>query len=309
MTPAEYRLLVLILAWILVSIPLALLVWQVCFRARPVHPVIPHEDAAPAGTFLDVALPPSLPPPVELGIPVRHWKPVDGWVALGAVLVLSRLMGPLATGPGNAVDFDLSPQVLLVNLAFQLALGGLLLFYLGVGRQLNLVRIFGLNRQPLLLIPVQAFLWLVLAFILVSVATLLLTPSLLKLLGQDEASPQLMITALRQSPDSNIRMLTALTVCLGAPFMEELLFRGFFYSTAKRFMHWSYAAVGSALFFAIIHGNVLSFIPLTVLGLVFTAAYEQSKCLLVPMLMHASFNLIQISLIFYFPHLLQQLEK
>lgn len=307
MTSAEHRLLTLILAWIIVSIPLALLVWQVWFRQRPVHPVIPHEDAVPAGSFLDVALPPSQPMPVERGIPVRHWKAVDGWVALGVVLVLSRLMGPLAVSP-EGDHFDLTPEVLWVNLVFQLTMGGLLLFYLGAGRHFNLVKLFGLNRQPLWKVLVQACLWLVPGIILLMLVTGLSTPYVLKLLGQAETAPQSIITALQHAPDSKIRLLTALSVGLGAPFMEELVFRGFFYSVAKRFTHWSYAAVASSLFFAIVHGNVLSFLPLTLLGLLFTAAYERSKSLLVPMVMHGCFNLLQISMLFYYPELIKQLE-
>ena len=91
--------------------------------------------------------------------------------------------------------------------------------------------------------------------------------------------------------------------------MEELVFRGFLYSVARRFTHWSYAALASSLFFAIVHGNVHSFLPLTLLGLLFTAAYEQSKSLLVPMVMHASFNSLQIFVCFQFPELIKQLEK
>ena len=72
MTLAEHRLLLLVLAWILVSVPVALLLWQVWFRPRPVHPVIPHEDTLPAGSFLDVALPPPLPDIGERGIAQRR---------------------------------------------------------------------------------------------------------------------------------------------------------------------------------------------------------------------------------------------
>ncbi len=309
MTSAEHRLLVLALAWILASIPLALLVWQVWLRPRPVHPVIPHEDAVPAGSFLDVALPPPLPDIPGRGVPVRHWKAVDGWVALGLVAVLSWLMGPMALDPAKASTFQASPEVLYGQMVFQAGFVGLLWAYLAVSRGLNPVQLFGLKRQPLWAVPAWALLWIVPGTMLIGLINLLTMPHLLKWLGQSEASPQMMIQALQQSPDDLVKVLTYLTVAVGAPLMEELIFRGFLYGVAKRFTHWSYAAIGSSLFFAVVHGNVMSFLPLTLLGLLFAAAYEQTKNLLVPVVMHAVFNAFQVSVLFYFPEIVQQLEK
>lgn len=310
MTPAEHRLLILALAWILASIPLALLVWQVWLRPRrPLHPVIPHEDAFPAGSFLDVALPPPLPEMPGRGIPVRHWKAVDGWVALGLVAVLSWLMGPLAIDPARAAAFQATPELLCGQMVFQAGFVGLLWAYLAAARGLKPGQLFGLKRQPLWAVPGWALLWIIPGMVLVGLINLITMPHLLNWLGQSEASPQMIIEALKQSPEPLVIFLTYLTVAVGAPVMEELIFRGFLYGVAKRFTHWSYAALGSSLFFAVVHGNVMSFLPLTLLGLLFTAAYEQTKNLLVPIVMHACFNGLQVSVLFFFPEILQQLEK
>ena len=309
MTPAEHRLLVLALAWILASIPIAILAFQVWFRVRRLHPVIPHEDAVPAGTFLDVALPPPLPAAVETGLPVRHWKQVDGWVALFVVAVLSFLMGPLSMDPESTAGFKISAKLMLLQLVFQLGLAGLLLFYLAKALGFNPVLLIGLKRQPLLLVPAWALAWIIPGFIALVTVTTLTMPWLLELLGQEAVSPQMMVKALAATPDALTKAAVAVSVGIGAPFMEELVFRGFLYGVAKRFTHWTYAALGSSLFFAVVHGNVMSLLPLTLLGLLFVAAYEQTKSLLVPMVMHAVFNLFQISVMFYAPQLAQQLEK
>lgn len=309
MTTAEHRLLVLALAWILATIPPAILVWQVWLRRRPVHPVIPHEDAAPAGSFLDVALPPPLPPAAQRGLPVRHWKAMDGWVALGVVAVLTVMMGPMTIDPEKAGEFKLSAALLMQNLVFQVAFAGLLWFYLAVVRGMKPAQVLGMKNQPPLLIPVWALAWIFPGTILVGMINLVTMPWVLKLLGQTEASPQMIVDALKVTPDSSVKLLVFLTVGFGAPLMEELIFRGFLYSVAKRFTHWSYAALSTSLFFAVVHGNVMSFLPLTLLGLLFTAAYEQTKNILVPMTMHALFNLMQVSILFYAPELAKQLEK
>lgn len=307
MTAVEHRILTLALAWILASVPLALLVWQVWLRPRPVHPVIPHEDDGPAGSFLDVVLPPPLPEPAESGIPVRHWRQVDGWVALAVVVVLSVLMGPLA--PGTETVIPLSPGRVAVQLGFQLSMGGLLLFYLTSGRGFDPARLFGLRRHPWWKVTGWALAWIVPGTMVVGLLAGLAMPYLLDWLGQDKASPQPMVTALQATPDALTGILVAVSIGIGAPFMEELIFRGFLYSIAKRFTHWSYAALGSSLFFAMVHANVMSFLPLTLLGLLFTAAYEQSKNLLVPMVMHGTFNLCQLAIMIYAPQLAQQLEQ
>ena len=311
MTLAEHRFLVLALAWVLASIPMALLAWQVWWRPGPVHPVIPHEDALPAGSFLDVALPPPLPDIGERGIVQRHWRARDGWVALilVGVGVLTLLMGPLTIGPEQGSAPKLTPEGVGLMLAFQWGMGGLLLFYLKIGRGLSLTKVFGLNRQPALWVPVWAMAWLVPGLITVGILNWLYLPVFLKWLGQESASLQPMVSALLENPDPKIKWMVAVSAVLGAPFMEELVFRGFLYSVARRFTHWSYAALATSLLFGIVHGNAQSILPLTVLGLFFTAAYEHSKSILVPMVMHGSYNLLMVSLMFYFPELVKQLEK
>ena len=309
MTPAEHRILILTLAWILASIPIALLAYQVWFKPRPVHPVIPHEDAVPAGAFLDVALPPPPLPAMESGLPVRHWKQADGWVALLTVIVLSLLMGPLSMDPESTAGFKISSRLMGMQLLFQMGMVGLLVFYLAGARGFRMTAIFGLRRQPLHRVPAWALAWMVPGTIGVGLITALTLPWLARWLGQDAASPQMIVKALSETPDALTKFSVAVTVGLGAPIMEELFFRGFLYGVAKRYTHWTYAALGSSLFFAVVHGNVMSLLPLTLLGLLFTAAYEQTKCLLVPMVMHSIFNLFQITVLFYAPQIAQQLEK
>lgn len=305
MTAAEHQFILSVLLWVLVSIPVALLVFRVWFRDRPVRPVIPHEDAAPAGSFLDVALPPALPLPEETGLPVRQWKRIDGLVALALVVLLTVLMGPLATDPEASSGFEISAERMLVQLTFQMGMAGLLIFYLQAARGFDWTQLFGLRRHPWYKVAGYSIAWIIPGVFLVGIINYLTMPWLLEFLGQEMASPQLIVDALGKSTDNATKVVVFLSVGLGAPIMEELIFRGFLYPVGKRFMHWSYAAPASALFFAAVHGNAMSLIPLTVLGLIFTAAYERSKNLMVPIAMHAIFNLFQVSILFYAPHLAQ----
>ena len=91
-------------------------------------------------------------------------------------------------------------------------------------------------------------------------------------------------------------LVLALTVVavIVVPVSEEVLFRaGVFRILARYLPHWA-AVLISALAFAALHGSMVHFIPLTVLGAIFALAYERSGSLLVPITAHALFNLNSI---------------
>lgn len=82
-----------------------------------------------------------------------------------------------------------------------------------------------------------------------------------------------------------------------APVTEELIFRaGIFRYLRTRFPRWA-ALLVPALLFAALHGNLASFAPLTVLGIIFSLAYERTGSIAVPMIAHGLFNLNTIVLI------------
>jgi uncharacterized protein len=81
-----------------------------------------------------------------------------------------------------------------------------------------------------------------------------------------------------------------------APITEELLFRGVLYPSIKHFGYPRLALWGTALFFAITHSNLLTFVPLTVFALVMTFLYEYTDNLLAPIVAHSVFNGINFAL-------------
>jgi hypothetical protein len=82
-----------------------------------------------------------------------------------------------------------------------------------------------------------------------------------------------------------------------APVFEEMLFRGIVLpALVQRFgLGLSVAAV-SALF-ALIHGHVPSMVPLFVLSVALCLAYTWTGSLAVPMVMHAAFNSVTVTLL------------
>ena len=76
------------------------------------------------------------------------------------------------------------------------------------------------------------------------------------------------------------------------PFIEELFFRGFFYSFLRRYLGVWPAIVLSAAVFAVAHANLGSGLQLWLLGVVLAAAYEHTGSLLLPMGIHGCFNFV-----------------
>lgn len=119
---------------------------------------------------------------------------------------------------------------------------------------------------------------------------------LLNLLGID-AQPQDLVGLFA---DANSIPLLALMIVVAtgvAPVTEELVFRaGFFRYCRGRMPRWAALTLPSVLF-AGLHANLASFVPLALLGVVFSLAYERTGRIAVPIIAHALFNLNTIVLI------------
>lgn len=90
--------------------------------------------------------------------------------------------------------------------------------------------------------------------------------------------------------------LSIALACLAAPFVEELLFRGYMYGILRQLTHPVFAAVVVGALFAAVHVNLPALLPLWVFSILLTTAYELTKCLWVPVGMHVFFNAANIVL-------------
>lgn len=112
-------------------------------------------------------------------------------------------------------------------------------------------------------------------------------------LFQMPVEPQQAVKAL-QSVQGNKQALLyhAVAAILIAPFVEELIFRGILYPTIKQRGFHKLALWGTSIFFALIHGNLMILVPLTVLSIFLTFLYETTNNLLAPILTHSFFNAV-----------------
>jgi membrane protease YdiL (CAAX protease family) len=82
-----------------------------------------------------------------------------------------------------------------------------------------------------------------------------------------------------------------------APLGEEFFFRGLLFSTAKRFGWPKLGWVGVSFFFALIHVNAPTFLPLFVLALALTWLCEKTGGLRAPVIAHSLFNAANLILL------------
>ena len=81
-----------------------------------------------------------------------------------------------------------------------------------------------------------------------------------------------------------------LAICICAPLMEEILFRGLIYRRLKHGMPTAVAMLLQALVFGVMHGNLLWFCYAACLGLLLGLVYENYQSLWACIALHAAFN-------------------
>jgi membrane protease YdiL (CAAX protease family) len=139
------------------------------------------------------------------------------------------------------------------------------------------------------------------------------------LLGQGSAWA---LTQLKQRPEVQFTVQTiqvavaqdqqvyaAFATVVLAPVVEELLFRGVLYPAVKQLGHPHLALWGTSLFFAIMHANAMTFLPLVLLSLVLTWLYEKTGNLLAPVAAHLFFNLANLVMLTFQPQIEQWLRS
>ena len=85
-------------------------------------------------------------------------------------------------------------------------------------------------------------------------------------------------------------------VCLVAPVLEEMLFRGIILrSFLQQYSRW-FAIFGSALLFGLAHMNIYQFVVASILGVMCAWLYEKTRSLLPGIILHAASNTAAIYL-------------
>jgi membrane protease YdiL (CAAX protease family) len=95
------------------------------------------------------------------------------------------------------------------------------------------------------------------------------------------------------------RLALGLVTILLVPVAEEIFFRGILYPWLKQIGFPRLALWGTAVMFAALHMNLVTFVPLMILALVLTSLYERTENLLAPIAAHGLFNAMNFALLYW----------
>jgi membrane protease YdiL (CAAX protease family) len=106
-----------------------------------------------------------------------------------------------------------------------------------------------------------------------------------------------LISAMRQPQPAWVLAALIVAAVIGAPLLEELVFRGILYNALRRYCRGILAAVAAALFFAALHMVWSNLLQLFVLALILTWLYERTGRLVASISLHAVNNLVALLLV------------
>ncbi len=188
----------------------------------------------------------------------------------------------------NPESITLTPQVLIAGMISQAVPAGIVVVFL-VFRHINMVEFFNLRwkKAPYLLLigPTVAVAVQVL-FILMEAAGY--SRALESIFG--EFKVQDVVKIYQDTHESSIRILIAIMAVIIAPIVEEVVFRGYIYPVCKRYTGRTLATLVASLFFSAVHFHIPALLPLFILAIALTIAYELSGSIWVPISIHACFN-------------------
>lgn len=218
--------------------------------------------------------------------------------AVLAFALIAFLLFATVSGAGEHRLVELNSQLLLENVVLELGIVLVIaLFITARGRDINALG--GFSKISITRAVSIGVVLLVLAYPLLNVAELV-TEALIK-----ASSKQNIVELFTVSGSIKQRVLIIVFAVMVAPVIEEFLFRFFLYGVVRHYFGWIVAALFNALLFAAVHTHLPSFLPLFVLGMCLTIAYEWSGSVLVSMTMHSLFNAASLTLL-AFPELLPQ---
>ncbi|OHE73030.1 MAG: hypothetical protein A2Y14_00240 [Verrucomicrobia bacterium GWF2_51_19] len=116
-----------------------------------------------------------------------------------------------------------------------------------------------------------------------------------------DLAPQMIIDFFANNQNPGMIILILAFAVIVAPVTEELTFRAGFYRFLKGRLGYRAAAVVSSVLFATMHANLLSFLPLVLIGLLLTRTYERTGNLLANICFHALFNLNTLLILLLIP--------
>lgn len=224
-----------------------------------------------------------------------HVTPGDVFTTAALMMLMIGLgaMSFATAAAGDGPKFKVE-QVLPGTLMSMIPLAGVAIF-LGM-RRVSVERFAGVAQEPAWRLVGKAAGFFAAALPLV----LGLNLAMAQVLKEAGAEQDLVSLFKEVSSSGNVQGIVQMifAAAILAPLNEELLFRGYFYPTLRRYIGAIPSALLTAAVFAGIHGNVAALPGLMLLALCFTMALEVTGSIWVCVGMHALFNGVNLAMLY-----------
>jgi membrane protease YdiL (CAAX protease family) len=216
-------------------------------------------------------------------------------VLFGLVLALYFGWGGVSALSRSGIPTELTAERLLTNSAFMLLVWMTVAVFLAA-RQIPVGRALGLSLHHVGSSGLRAVAGLAMSLPWVWAINTAVRPFL-----PDQSREQAMVSLFRSATETGDWKIMGSIVLSGvvvAPWVEETIFRGYFYPVMKAFGGPRLGAFSVSALFAVSHGNSAAMLGLFTLALFLTLAYERYGSLWVAVGMHAFFNAISLALLY-----------
>ena len=243
--------------------------------------------------------PSEIPPALPVGkVPTWFYKPLD-LIGIGVIYLVFLALVIGSVRASEKADLVLDSKSLIASIGFQFFMAGAVLLVMAM--RIHPIDWLGLRWRSwpwvFLIAPSAVFLmW-------IFFGTLQAAGYMKWMESFGVESVQETVKLLQTSTDPLVLGLMAFAAVIAAPICEELVFRGYFYPTAKKFAGPWAAGIFSALIFASAHGSLSALLPLFIFGCLLVLIYEKTGSLWAPIAVHFCFNgatvLVQIAARYY----------
>lgn len=237
-------------------------------------------------------------------LPRSHSPPMVSWSIWDAlkviilflffgylILIMEALMAPI-------FPFIRTRQrmVSIANTTILDLIGVSMIFYFAILRYRHNIKDLGLSLKNLLKnIFYGVFGYISLTPVLL--AALLMTIIFVNLFRY-EPTPQPILELFLEEEKLPILIYLSIFVSIAGPVVEEIFFRSFLYNAIKKESNVKWAILISAILFSFLHGHVVGFLPILILGIFLAYLYEKTGSLIPSITVHIIHNLIMLSFVF-----------